>query len=319
VTSRSYWLDLFTPRTWEEFLSAGGTVTGFRESRWTTVLRIRPGDYLLCYLTGVSRFVGVLEVAGAPFQDDARIWAEDVFPARLPVKAIAKLSPEEGVPIRDLSDRLTIFANMKMPHAWTGSLRGSPARWRSQDGEAVVTAVLDAAKHPVARPVDPRKLKYRPNRRGARPVLPVAIPSPLPETSVLLPEPAPVIAESAATFSTAAAAEAAEPVKEERAHTEIQWRLLKLGGDMGLDVWVARNDRGAVYHGQRLGDLPRTREELPRQFEERTTRLIACSGYGATPSWRRSRSNPRHPCTPASSACPTSFRCNRTSTSHCIS
>jgi hypothetical protein len=31
-----------------------------------------------------------------------------------------------------------------------------------------------------------------------------------------------------------------EPV----AHTEIQSRLAKLGGDMGMGVWVVRNDRG---------------------------------------------------------------------------
>jgi hypothetical protein len=34
--ARSYWLDLFTGITWEEFLAAGGTVSGFRETQWTT-------------------------------------------------------------------------------------------------------------------------------------------------------------------------------------------------------------------------------------------------------------------------------------------
>lgn len=34
-----YWLDLFTGQTWQEFLAAGGEVTGFRESRWPTVQR----------------------------------------------------------------------------------------------------------------------------------------------------------------------------------------------------------------------------------------------------------------------------------------
>ena len=33
---RSYWLDLFTGATWQEFLAAGGDVSGFRESRWKT-------------------------------------------------------------------------------------------------------------------------------------------------------------------------------------------------------------------------------------------------------------------------------------------
>ena len=44
---RAYWLDLFTGKTWREFLAAGGTVSGFRESRRNSVGRMRPGDYLL--------------------------------------------------------------------------------------------------------------------------------------------------------------------------------------------------------------------------------------------------------------------------------
>ena len=76
---RNHWLDLFTGTTWDEFRKAGGTVTGFRDSRWKTVQKIRPGDYLLCYLTGVSRFIGILEVTGEPFKDSAPIWKDEAF------------------------------------------------------------------------------------------------------------------------------------------------------------------------------------------------------------------------------------------------
>jgi hypothetical protein len=69
---RTYWLDLFTGKTWDEFLKAGGRVTGFRERRWKTLQRMKAGDYLLCYLTGISRFVGVLEVTGEPFRTRRR-------------------------------------------------------------------------------------------------------------------------------------------------------------------------------------------------------------------------------------------------------
>lgn len=63
----SYWLDLFTYQTWTEFLAAGGQVSGFRQRRWSTVQQMKPGDILLCYLTGVGRWIGLLEVSGAPF------------------------------------------------------------------------------------------------------------------------------------------------------------------------------------------------------------------------------------------------------------
>jgi len=57
---QTYWLDLFTVETWKEFLDHGGDVTGFREKRWKTVQKIKHGDYLLCYLTGASCWVGSL-------------------------------------------------------------------------------------------------------------------------------------------------------------------------------------------------------------------------------------------------------------------
>lgn len=43
---------------------------------------------------------------------------------------------------------------------------------------------------------------------------------------------------------------------------------------MGLDVWVARNDRGKEVNGYRFADLPRLKKELPLQFDEATNRTI---------------------------------------------
>jgi hypothetical protein len=65
-----------------------------------------------------------------------------------------------------------------------------------------------------------------------------------------------------------------ESPKEATAHTEIQWLLLKLGSDMGLDVWVARNDRGREVDGRRFADLPRLVDSLPLQFDEATNRTV---------------------------------------------
>jgi predicted RNA-binding protein len=67
---RNYWLVLFTGTTWDEFLKAGANVAGFRESKWTTVQKIKPGDYLLCYMIGISRFIAVLEVTSPAFKSE---------------------------------------------------------------------------------------------------------------------------------------------------------------------------------------------------------------------------------------------------------
>lgn len=168
MSGRSYWLDLFTGTTWQEFLESGGEVSGFRERRRKTVQRIKPGDYLLCYLTGVSRFIGVLEVISEPFEDDSPIWKDEEFPCRVKVKTVVKLTPETAVPVHELKDQLTILQNLKNPNAWTGYFRGSPARWKSSNGEAVVKALKVAERDPVIRPVDKAKLARRPRALRAQ-------------------------------------------------------------------------------------------------------------------------------------------------------
>lgn len=65
-----------------------------------------------------------------------------------------------------------------------------------------------------------------------------------------------------------------EVIKEPAAHTEIQWRLLKLGSDMGFSVWVARNDRGRSFDGHRFSELPALKSNLPLQFDDATNRTI---------------------------------------------
>ena len=162
MKSRTYWLDLFTGTTWQEFLKAGGAVSGFRESRWATVQKIQPGDYLICYLTGVSRFIGMLEVMSEPYQDTSSIWTTSVFPCRLHVNILVSLTPETAIPIHELRESLSIFQNLSSPHAWTGRLRGSPVKWKAADGKIILEALQDAQTNPVVRPVDPKKLARRP-------------------------------------------------------------------------------------------------------------------------------------------------------------
>src|ERR1700730_2097381 len=134
----TFWLDLFTYQTWKEFLEAGAKVSGFRENRWNAVQRMKPGDILLCYLTGVSRWIGLLEVTGPGFKATTPIWKGNDFPARISVKLLAKLEPSTGIPVIEMKDKLSIFQNLKSPYAWTGRFRGSPYKWATLDGQAVV-------------------------------------------------------------------------------------------------------------------------------------------------------------------------------------
>ena len=258
----TYWLDLYSYDTWKEFLKAGASVTGFREKRWKTVQRMKQGDILLCYLTGVGRWIGLLEVTGLPFKDKKEIWSQNVFPSRVPVKLLTKLEPLTAVPVMEMRQQLSVFKNLKSPHAWTGRFRGSPSKWKAEDGKAVVEAIKSAVLSPVERPFDPAKLAKTP------PILKTSS-----GTSVVIPETEEPVENKEIGALAAPASSTVEPT-ETSAHVEIQWLLLKLGSDMGLDVWVAKNDRNKTYKGQAFGSISRLKEKLPVKFDEPTTRTI---------------------------------------------
>lgn len=71
-----------------------------------------------------------------------------------------------------------------------------------------------------------------------------------------------------------------EPEPEDKAqptvnaHTEVQYLLLRLGNDMGFDVWAARNDRNKQHEGESFAAIPRIRASLPLQFDPQTNKTI---------------------------------------------
>jgi hypothetical protein len=158
----AYWLDLFAGKTWDEFRAAGATVTGFRRGSTTICKRVRPGDILVCYVTGVKRWVGALEVVG-PTADTARIWADDEFPVRFEVRPIVLMEAVYGVALDDLEGRVAFFAGPQHRGGYRGFFRGSPRRFeRGSDGELVTRLIREAATNRVARPIDERAYHRRP-------------------------------------------------------------------------------------------------------------------------------------------------------------
>lgn len=248
---RMYWLDLFTAKTWGEFHKAGGNVSGFRTHRQKLMQGVKPGDYFPCYLTGVSRWIGILEVVSGPFKDTKKIWADEDFPVRFNVKTLVALTPDTAVPVLDLKGDLSFFKSQKNPNAWSGYFRASPKKISREDGEVIEKAIREAQTNPKIRPVDPAKLAYRPKAIKSKAL-----------GTVTIPESEPV------------AGSPVEVPSNSSDHTEIQWLLLKLGNDIGLDVWVAKNDKNKVYKGSKFSDLPRLKAKLPALFEEVAQRTI---------------------------------------------
>lgn len=248
---RGYWLDLFTGKTWEEFHKAGGQVSGFRKSRWATVQKMKVGDWLLCYATGISRWIGILEVTGPPYQDSTPIWKDEDFPCRVPVKVVVALKPDIAVPVKALSSKLSYFEGS--PTSWVGHFRASPIREKLPDAQIVVDAMMNAQANPAPRAYNEVQWNRAPRVYDSG------------DDTVTIPE----TEESGPEEEECQDASAGAPT-----HEEIQWLLLQMGSHMGFDLWVARNDRRKSFQDQEFSGLSNMKTKLPAQFDDATNKTI---------------------------------------------
>jgi HNH endonuclease/EVE domain len=156
--SKNYWFHSFKNAAWQEFheqelYEREVPVTGFPNSRRKRVERdMQIGDYLLCYFVGKSSkkscWIGALEVVSAPFylrdeeplSEKDKIWHDVEFRSRVAVKILISLSPETGVPMSQVRDRLSIFHGSN-PKSWPGYLRDNPRKWKGADGKVILAAL----------------------------------------------------------------------------------------------------------------------------------------------------------------------------------
>lgn len=169
----AFYLDLFTPETWAAFRDHGGQVSGFRE-RYGRLARerIRPGDIFLCYLVGLSRWCGALEVASEAFRDDAPIFGDpDAYVIRFRVRQIVALDAERSPPIFEdaIWDCLSETKGIeKRARGWATRFRGSLRRIDDADGAVLLDVLRRQADARSIFPLTERDRRQLTRKRGIR-------------------------------------------------------------------------------------------------------------------------------------------------------
>lgn len=127
----NYYTYLFSPETFEFFARSDRTVAGVRKNQEQAARRLQVGDRLICYVTRVGRWAGVLELRSSVFEDPTPrfVVADDPFVIRFKVDTHVWLPIEKSVPIKEkvvwevLS--FTKLRNATTEMGWTGVLRRS--------------------------------------------------------------------------------------------------------------------------------------------------------------------------------------------------
>lgn len=252
----AYYLDLFSPETYEAFGRSNRNVSGFRIRQRNIARRVKAGDKLVCYMTKLSRWIGLLEVLEGPFVDDTPLFypEDDPFVVRFRVRPLVWLPVEKAIPIHDdrVWNHLSFTRDQsKGSSTWTGKLRGSLVQLDDRDAvflEALIREQVDSGE---TYPVDEdayKKLATHRVRRADK------------DVTVTVPE-----------DTEAEEAEADRP--QIRDSTKIQALLAEIGSRMGMQIWVPRSDRANVLAEWR-GEHRPLLERLPLNYDETTLKTI---------------------------------------------
>ena len=151
-----YFSDVCSPETWWAFRRTDRSVTGLREDQLGSAERVDEGDIFLCYLTGLSRWCGALEVQCRAYLDrDPRpgYGRNDPFTVRFRVKPLVVLDPESAIPIKEppVWNQLS-FTKGRDPKSshWTGPIRRSLNRISDDDGAFLLELLKERKTSPKA-------------------------------------------------------------------------------------------------------------------------------------------------------------------------
>ena len=258
-----HFLDLFTPETWGKYRSTDQTVTGFRvRQRRIATERVKEGDLLLCYLTRISRWCGVLEVTSEAYEDDRPVFDDpDPFVVRFKVKPLVVLEFEPSIPIREdaVWNALTITNKHEKDYRyWSGPFRSSLYQFADQDGRLLVELLQD--QHESRR-------NYPLSRSEVKKLAVTKVHSPRGEMEVEIPE----IEDPTDPQEEAPATSAQDDVRES---IRVQASVAEIGAKMGFEIWVPNADRARV-----VSQVPESLHssflnKLPLNYEANTLRTI---------------------------------------------
>lgn len=253
-----YYTDLFSPETYKAFSSSERTVSGFRTRHRKTAARLKPGDILVCYVTRVSRWCGLLEVVEGPFEDNSPIFQPDADPfvVRFNVKPIVWLPIEEAIPIHEdlVWNHLSFTKKLeKSSLRWTGKVRGSLVRLEAADGKALESILRRQSSERATYPLSEEESKRFQSHTVKRAEGTV---------EVTIPEDA----NDPPTTATSL-------VKSDRESIKIQALVAKIGANMGHRIWIPKPDRELVSKYWKSQDSQFI-EKLPLNYDDVTLKTI---------------------------------------------
>ena len=251
-----YYIDIFSPETYEAFLQSDRCVSGFRLRQLNTVQQIKVGDIFLCYVTRISRWYGILKILSSYYEDSSPrfVSKNDPYILRFKVKPIVWLPFENAIPIHNpiIWNHLSFTKKTSQNDIrWTGKFRSSLNQLNDQDGKYVYNLLKKQASEPKIYKLienDIKAIKRHTVRIQNSKEVGVSVPQ--------------------------------DDLREEKSESGtqresiyIQAKLAEIGEKMGMRIWIPKSDRSRVldiWHP--INEV--LMEELPLNYDEVTIKTI---------------------------------------------
>jgi hypothetical protein len=149
--STSYWIIVGSPENFERTAELGFVVQGLKSRHRKKAERMKPGDKIVYYLTGLKAFAGIATITSPFFESHERIWqsndqkkaAED-YPFRVEISPDLILGASNATPAEPVARQMDYVA--KWPAAnWTLAFQGNVHEINAADYQVIRTAIEAAA------------------------------------------------------------------------------------------------------------------------------------------------------------------------------
>ncbi len=254
----AYYVNLFSPDTYEAFTCSNQDISGVRLRQENTASRIKIGDKLICYMTKLSRWIGVLEVTSKYFKDSTPIFYpdDDPFIIRFQVKPLVWLPKQKAIPIHDdkVWSKLSFTQGHDMNSSkWTGKVRNSLNLLAQSDGQFLEQLILSQVSSTETFKIDEQEYEKVITHKVRRQDKIVRVSVPL---------------------NNSIEAEDTQPnLVDVRQSIRMQALLARIGAQMGMKIWIPKNDRTAVL-AEWKSDNPPLLNVLPLNYDETTLKTI---------------------------------------------
>ncbi len=254
----TYYIDIFSPETYEHFSSSDKSVAGFTINKKASLSGVKIGDRLICYVTKLSRWVGVLEIVSDSYVDETPRFTvlEDPYSLRVKVKPLVWLSLNQAIPIIEdmIWNKLSFTKDYnKDSSRWTIAVRRSLAKMQDEDGSFLEKLMLQQIKAHHIYPLtaaDIKKIKAPTVKTSDNRQVTVSIPENDKVTEV--PE---------------------ERVKQ-RESIRIQAHLARIGERMRMKIWIPRSDKQRVLEEWKPENETSLLNQLPLNYDDATLKTI---------------------------------------------